>query len=132
MTRTSRHVRFTPKADMCTATRNVRFVPIADKGVHSITSSERACSVAGIFIFKFLCGLKIDHKFERRWLHDGKVGGLVTLKNSARVDPRLSVCIGEIWPIASHTTGGDKFTEWIDGWHPKNLSPVLQSAHAGS
>jgi hypothetical protein len=25
-----RHVRFTPKADMCSATRDVRFVPEAD------------------------------------------------------------------------------------------------------
>src|SRR6478609_3491788 len=93
---------------MTRTSRNVRFIPESGHGRllnHVIGTSP--------------CGLKIDHKFERRWLHDGKVGGLVTLKNSARVDPRLSVCIGEIRPIASHTTGGSKFTEWIDGWHPK-------------
>ena len=40
-----------PKADMCDATRDVRFVPIADitaqKRFYSITSSARADSVGG-------------------------------------------------------------------------------------
>ena len=31
-----------PKADMCSATRDVRFVPIADIGFNSITSSPPA------------------------------------------------------------------------------------------
>ena len=36
------HVRFGSKADMCSATRHVRFVPIADiASLHSITSSAR-------------------------------------------------------------------------------------------
>ena len=49
---------------------------------------------------------------------------------TARVDPRLSICIGEIRPIARHTTDGGKFSEWIDGWYPKircqpyNLLPL--------
>jgi hypothetical protein len=32
----------TPKADMCGATRHVRYVPIADIGFNSITSSPLA------------------------------------------------------------------------------------------
>ena len=35
-----------PKADMCGATRYVRFVPIS-RPLHSITSSARASSVGG-------------------------------------------------------------------------------------
>ena len=36
-----------PKADMCSATRNVRFGPIADVARYSIISSARACSAGG-------------------------------------------------------------------------------------
>ena len=36
-----------PKADMCGATRDVRFVPKADMPIYSIISSARACSAGG-------------------------------------------------------------------------------------
>ena len=36
-----------PKADMCSATSDVRLVPIADIGCYSITSSARASTDAG-------------------------------------------------------------------------------------
>jgi hypothetical protein len=41
------HVRFTSKADMCDATRNVYFGPIADIVAYSITSSARASTADG-------------------------------------------------------------------------------------
>ena len=44
----TKDVRFTPKADMCGAQRHVRFVPIADIDVYSITSSARASTDGGI------------------------------------------------------------------------------------
>ena len=45
-----------PKADMCSATRHVRFVPIADiaANVYSITSSARASSDGGTVMPKVL------------------------------------------------------------------------------
>ena len=59
-----------PKADMCSATRHVRFVPIADiSRCYSITSL--ACAGAdGHSKTKRLGGLEIDHQLElSRRLH---------------------------------------------------------------
>ena len=54
----------TPKADMCGATRYVRFVPIADIGHYSITSSARASTAGGIVESQRLSRLEVDDKLD--------------------------------------------------------------------
>jgi len=54
---------FGSKADICSAKRHVRFVPIADIAVHSITGREQRLRNGQAERF---CGLEIDDQFDFR------------------------------------------------------------------
>ena len=55
-----------PKADMCGATRHVRFGPIADIATYSITSSARASSAGGTVRPSALAVLRLErHQYTR-------------------------------------------------------------------
>ena len=97
-----------PKADMCSALGDVRFVPIADIArTYSITSSARASSVGGTLRPERLGGLEVDHQFEfGRGLHR-QVSGLLAFKDAINVTSSLPVWINRVWPITDQATVGD-------------------------
>jgi hypothetical protein len=75
----------TPKADMCVATTDVRFGPIADiEGNYSITSSAATSSPADIFKPIAAAALILTDVSNLVGLH-GKVGRFVAAANALHV-----------------------------------------------
>ena len=87
--------------------------------VQSITSSERACNVAGMFIFKLCAALRFITSSNVVGCMTGKMSWFVPLKNAARVDPDLAPPSREARPIAGNATGYGKLTKRVDCRHPK-------------
>ena len=87
-------VHFGSKADMCSATRYVRFVPIADiSQAYSITSSARASSCSRQREAKRFGGFEIDDQFILgRCLHR-HVGRLFALEDAINIAGRASVLV---------------------------------------
>jgi len=73
-----------PKADMCGATRNVRFGPIADIALFNHLVCER--DQRGRYgEAEGLGGLEVNYEIKFCGLHDRQVGWLLALENTARV-----------------------------------------------
>jgi hypothetical protein len=70
---------FPPKADMCSATSDVRFGPKADM-CHSIDHlvGELLEKQGDVDVERFCCFL-VDEKLKFRWLLDGQIGRLCSL-----------------------------------------------------
>ena len=103
-----------PKADMCGATRDVRFVPIADIG-------DLFDHLVGAALHRLwhgnaerLGGLEIDDQLDFRWLLDWQVGRLLALENSAGVNAGQAVVFRFIASIAHQAAGRDERAILVD------------------
>ena len=104
----------TPKADMCGATRYVRFVPIADIG-HSfdylVGAGEHRCRNCES---QRLSRLEVDDKLIlRRRLHR-HVCGLFAFEDAIDVTGRLPPHVDAIGPIGEQAAGGDEGAIEVD------------------
>ena len=95
-----------PKADMCGATRDVRFGPIADVARYSIICASLQCRRYAET--ERLGGLQIDHQFiPGRHLHR-QVGRLLSLENTIDIRCCASKQFNPIRPIGDQTSVGSK------------------------
>src|SRR5262245_36313529 len=103
-----------PKADMCSATRDVRYGPKADIGYlfdHFVGAGEQRWRHGET---KRLGGLKIDHQFVLgRCLHR-KIGGLLALENAIDVAGCAPELVGEIRPIGDQTAVSNEESVEVD------------------
>src|SRR5215471_4021815 len=102
-----------PKADMCDATRDVRYGPIADIILldHFVRPGKycrRNCET------KCLRGLEIDHKLVLGRLLNWKIGRFFALKDAINVSGRFAVLIKNIRPIRDQATVCDEKAIGID------------------
>ena len=67
-----------PIADMCSATRHVRFVPIADIGSSIRSPRRRAAEAIGIVEAEGFRSLQVEDKFELGRLQNRKIGRVGT------------------------------------------------------
>ena len=89
----------TPKADMCVATTDVRFGPIADiEGNYSITSSAATSSPADIFKPIAAAALILTDVSNLVGLH-GKVGRFVAAANAIHIRGRQAKHIDLVRPV---------------------------------
>src|SRR5262249_22370992 len=103
-----------PKADMCVATRDVRFGPIADMSTlfdHLVSTGEHGrweCET------HFLGGLQINHQLILgRRLH-GHLGWLLALENAINIVSRLPVLIEEVGSIGDQPPSGSEGALVVD------------------
>ena len=83
-----------PKADMCSATRDVRFVPKADIPPFIRSPRRRDRSAAsGTLRPSALAVLRLRIELDFRRLHDRQVGGLLALENAPGIDAHLTISI---------------------------------------
>src|SRR5262249_5666021 len=83
-----------PKADMCGATRDVRFGPIADM-VNAIGSPRRREET------KCLGGLEVDSQLELCRQLNRKITRLLALENSGHINTSTAVSIRQAPPITN-------------------------------
>ena len=106
-----------PKADMCGATSDVRFVPIADMHDccrYSITSSARASTDGGIVRPSAFAVLRlIDQLVLGRRLHR-QIGRLLALEDAIDVAGRASVLVDKIRAIGDQAAADDKEAFGVD------------------
>src|SRR5262249_52416343 len=110
-----------PKADMCGATRDVRYGPIAD-----------SCTAANQYLFDHLagaerqswrdvqsnhvCGLEVDYQLILGRCLNRQFARLLAVQNAIGVGCSPSPLIDLIWPICHQPALGRKISERIDGW----------------
>src|SRR4029453_13510577 len=93
-----------PKADMCGATRDVRFGPIADITLfdHLVGAGDEGRRQGET---KRLGGLGFDNEFEPRGLLDRQIGGLGTLENFVDKDRGALEVRGVVCRVRDQTSG---------------------------
>src|SRR6516165_2248885 len=110
-----------PKADIGTQSRNVCFVPKADKVHRSkmglfdylVSDAEQSRREAEA---ECLGGFEVDHQLEFSWLQNWQIGGLLAFKNPADIYADLSVRVGGACVIAHQATGYDNVASCVHRW----------------
>ena len=95
-----------PKADMCGATRHVRFVPIADIGFlfdHVVGLRKQRCWDR--YAERLSC-LEIDHQLVLGWRLHGKIGGLLAFEDPIDVTRGTPVLVDKINAIGDQSAAG--------------------------
>jgi len=104
-----------PKADMCSATRDVRFGPEADISQVSfddLVGAAKHCR--GHHKAERLGGFEIDHQFVLvRRLHR-QVSRLLALEDAVDVAGCVSILIDQIRPVGDETTDCDVIAAGVD------------------
>ena len=102
-----------PKADMCSATRRVRFVPIADIALfdHLVGGGEQ---LRMEFEAERFGGLEVDHQLEFGGPHDRQIGRLLALENPPGVNARLPIGIHNAGPVAHQAASRGSFAIVVD------------------
>src|SRR4029453_17673109 len=112
----------TARADMCGATRDVRYGPKADSCTAAILSlfdhqvgaakqRKRHGKAEG------LGGFQIDDQFDFGGLLNWEIGRLLPLENPAGVYPEQTIRLREIGSVAHETAGDRKLSVRIYRWH---------------
>src|SRR5215475_8389400 len=99
-----------PKANMCGATRDVRFGPKADSCTaakrtlfdHLVSSREQG---RGHREPKRLCGLEVDHQFKFGRQLNRKIARLLTFQYASDIDAGTAISIRGTSTIAHQPTG---------------------------
>ena len=106
------------QADMCVATRDVRFVPIAAIA-HSLEQSVGSQQKL-FWNYKAygLCGLEIDHQLELSGLNDRQVGGLGAFENAAGINADLTISIGEARTVTHQAAILREVRKRVDASYP--------------
>src|SRR5262245_25671755 len=107
-----------PKADMCGATRDVRYGPIADIGIsfnYVVGDSHYARWNRDA---KCLSGLEIDRQFVLSRLHNRQIGRLLTFENSPDVDAYLAIRLRYPVAVGHQTAGLSEFWKVVDRRYP--------------
>jgi hypothetical protein len=104
-----------PKADMCGATRDVRFGPIADIPLldHLVGTIKQRWRHSKP---ECLGGLQVNHQFEFGGGLHRQVSGLLAFKDAINVTSSFAVWINRVWPITDQATVGAVRGERIDCW----------------
>ena len=128
------------EADIRRGGWRVRLVPISDiaSPIHSITSSARASTVAGVET-KRLGGLEVDHDLEFRWMLNGQIVhryDLINAETGGREQLFVSRRIGVISSRSGRTGNSDRSSQYgcrrsggrgktvrRPGWPRTGLSP---------
>ena len=107
-----------PKADMCGATRDVRF---------RANSGHRTLSFDHLVRARLhrrrhanaerLGGFEIDDQFKLRCLHDWQFGGIFTLENPAGVNAGQAVAVQRVRSVVHQTASRSKVTILRDRGH---------------
>src|SRR5262245_47372975 len=108
-----------PKADMCGATRHVRYGPTADidRSPHcrrrlryrsEITSPLRSAATISPAWTKRLSGFEIDRQLKLGWRLHRHVGWLLALEDTIDIAGRLPERVGDIRTIGDQATGSDE------------------------
>ena len=126
-----------PKADMCSATRDVRFVPIADSCMqqtslfdHLVGARRLACSGHGEA--ERLGGLQVDVQLDFGGLLDRQVGGLVALENPAGIDAGQAICVRNVRSVAQQTSGRGELAIVGRSLAPRGGPSARQAVRSGS
>ena len=61
-------------------------------------------------------GLQVDDELKLGRLYDWQVGRFFTIEDTAGVDARLVVCIGDIGSVAHQTTSHGAIAPFVDRW----------------
>src|SRR5262249_41225064 len=56
-------------------------------------------------------GLAVDHQFDPGHLHDGQIGWLLTLENTAGIDASLKIPICKVGDVARQAAGAREFAQ---------------------
>src|SRR5512132_1983160 len=94
-----------PKADMCGATRDVRFGPIADMATlfdHLVSATGQRKRDGDA---ERLGGLEVQEQFNFRDLLDRQLARFCALENPAGINADLSICVRTTASIAYQTAG---------------------------
>src|SRR5215472_17087039 len=59
-------------------------------------------------------GPNVEIEQELRWSHDRQVGGICAIENKTRVDPGLSISVGDIGAVTHQASSFDKLAQEID------------------
>src|SRR5262245_10978718 len=108
-----------PKANMCGATRDVRFGPKADSCAaakrtlfdHLVSSREQD---PGHRETKRLCGLEVDHQFKLGRQLNRKIARLLTLQYASDIDAGTAISICVAGTIAHQPTGLRMLARCVD------------------
>src|SRR5262245_41819727 len=108
----------TPKADMCGATRDVRFGPKADSCTAAKESLVDHLVGAGEQLTRHreterLCGLEVDDQLELGRLDDGQVSG--PIDDATDVDASLTIHICNAGCVAHEAASLNPLTTRING-----------------
>src|SRR5262245_32705340 len=111
------HVALPPKADMCGATRDVRFGPKADippptRDVVG-TRMQRGWNVDPQRPRR----LEVKDEFEPRRVEYGKVSRVSTLKYPTRIDPALTVGVRNVCAVAHQASSVRELTKRVNRWN---------------
>ena len=98
-----------PKADMCGATRDVRFVPIADIALFDHLVGERD-ERRRDFEAEALAALRLITKSNLAACMTGRSAGLSPFRNCGGVDTSLAIRIGYARPIAHQAACDNELT----------------------
>src|SRR4249919_1612941 len=119
-----------PKADMCGATRDVRFGPKADIAPlldYFVGAPDEGIGDVDI---KCLCGFEIQDHLHFRGLIDRQISRFFTFKYPTAVDADLSIQFGVIGSVTQQSTGCGKFAIRKDRGHSMASCKFTQSLAA--
>ena len=104
-----------PKADMCGATRHVRFVPIADIGIaiRSPRRPRRAAPGGTVEAERFRC-FEVEGRFVLGGRLHRKVGGLGAAQDAVDIGGRLPKHVDLVGPVGHETAGRHEETKRVD------------------
>ena len=106
-----------PKADMCGATRYVRFVPdLGHRGPYSNTSSARPISVLGMVRPSVLAVFRLMYSSTFVACCTGRSAGFSPL-NSAGIVAGQAVSVRKVRSVAQQTSGRSELTKLGNRWH---------------